>query len=215
MSRPAASQSIPNDRSAGQPLRWQFGGALTASLVDSAGNSVATVDGRGDGHPIRISLGQASATLDVPGEGEFPPLDEKFVRGDELHLMYPQMDQRFAVRLAIEPLTPPANVDAQDFGDGLVVLECRVSVQTDLLDTHPTIDLRTDRDTPLTPLLNEADRRGSTRVDDDTVRLFGDFLEKGVIRRGQPWLVNLPASDEDRLATLSRWQADRKTVLSD
>ena len=200
--------------------QWRLGADDNAHLVASGGRILVTVAAAGDGQPIRVHGDRVRFAFDVPDRGTLPPLDERFIRGDTLHLMYPQSDQRFAVRLSLEVLSGdqfiadnPAVINA---GDPLAtagpMIEARISVQTDLLDTHPMIDLRVaasesthsgDEACGLEDwcVLNEADRRGSRLVDKQCVQLFGDFLEKGVIRRAQPWLmVGSPITDSHRSA---------------
>ncbi len=65
-------------------------------------------------------------------------------------------------------------------------------------------------------LLGVHDSPFTTDKSDDTtlrLRLFGDFLEKGVIRKARPWVVLGPASDE-QLAALWRLQCEQKLPLT-
>ncbi len=144
-----------------------------------------------------------------------PAVGEQYVRGDELHVNYPQArGSSYAVRLAFKPIET-----AKD----LIVLEVTISIQTDLLDTHPKIDVDVfcrsiDSQVPtdasgddevegvgsapisvaaskqhsVSILLGPHDSPFTTNHSTDSLlrlRLFGDFLEKGVIRKARPWIV--------------------------
>lgn len=137
-----------------------------------------------------------------------PELDELFVRGDQLHLSYPQRDGLFALRLALQPIrSTPENL----------VLEVTVAIQTTLLDTHPKLDVVAAggdiRDlsvetiagaggappvsvcegaATVAVILGPHDAPFTTNHSTENeirLRLFGDFLEKGVIRKARPWIV--------------------------
>ena len=182
---------------------------------DDGGDSVWSLDVRGGNHGIRISCAEAATAdtacfaLEAVGDDELPELSEQFVRGDELHLVYPQGEGNYALRLVLQP------IDASD--DGLV-LEAVIAIQTNLLDSHPMVDL-VSKTTDLrreNAGANPGDsgaaeitvgRSGQCEVaallgphdspftldgsweEEIRLRLFGEFLEKGVIRKARPWLV--------------------------
>jgi len=152
-------------------------------------------------------------------EGQrLPEASEQYVRQDRLTINYPQGDGLYAIRLSLEPMACSSQV---------LVFEVTVSIQTDLLDTHPMLDLsvgggealsypaqvdqdnwRADlQDSPsganginlvnrddvsVAILLDRHDAPTTTSLSDAQhlrLRLFGDFLEKGVIRTARPWIV--------------------------
>lgn len=201
----------------------------------SAG-AVWSIDARGGVHGIGADaaddpIGGAVAFAPVEHD-DFPVADEQFVRGDQWHVNYPQGTHSYALRLQLTPIvTTPARL----------VMEACLSIQTDLLDSNPTIDvdapcndidsMNPDNaidDTEVTGigsapisiakssghtvavLLGPHDAPFTTNHSTDTrlrLRLFGEFLEKGVIRRARPWIVidrsgKIPTGDE--LTTLWR-----------
>jgi hypothetical protein len=181
---------------------------IAAWQVDDA---VWRVEARGGRDGIRIALGAESFSVWASDDRPLPRLEEQFVRAEELHLHYPQTGRfEFGFRLVLRPiLEGPIKTDANQ-----IVMEMLVSVQTDLLDSTPTLDLRlpcsaametrrieavdqaaiiassTDCQSVVllgphdAPFTSVAEQAGTVRV-----RLFNDFLEKGVIRRARPWLV--------------------------
>ncbi|QDV46472.1 hypothetical protein Enr13x_63810 [Stieleria neptunia] len=186
-------------------------------------DSVWRIEARGGRDGVALHVGDQAIRLvaqrdqasdqasDQPGNQTLPRLDEQFVRGDELHLSFPQSDDRqFGFRLVVRPVE----------WDGFAVdrnhacFELLVSIQTTLLDAHPSLDLvlparegarvervaasgcrvhhADDGDSAAAVLLGPQDVGGSGPIDPDRaqrVTLFGDFLEKGVIRRARPWLI--------------------------
>ncbi len=157
-----------------------------------------------------------------------PIAGEQYVRGDQWHVNYPQSaDSSYAVRLALKPIETAKN---------LIVLEVTISIQTDLLDTHPKIDIdafcrsivshvpmdpsgdddvtgsgsapisvAASKDYSVSVLLGPHDSPFTTNHSTDSLlrlRLFGEFLEKGVIRKARPWIVidrSASAPTEDQL----------------
>lgn len=138
-----------------------------------------------------------------------PVANEHYVRGDELHVHYPQKEGIFGLRLVLQPIhSTPSHL----------VLEATIAVQTSLLDTHPKVDVIVDssqtRDLKVKdlevvggapPISFSTSETATTAVllgphdapftsdqsnaQQVNLRLFGDFLEKGVIRKARPWLV--------------------------
>ncbi len=143
-----------------------------------------------------------------------PSAGEQYVRGDCWHVNYPQGDSSYALRLALQPIET-----AKDW----IVLEATISIQTDLLDTHPKLDvdvlcqsidslvptdlsgddevesigsapisIAMDSGHHTSVLLGPHDSPFTTNHSTDALlrlRLFGDFLEKGVIRKARPWII--------------------------
>ena len=193
---------------------------------DNRRRPVWSVDARGGARGIRVIRHDADGSepdsrdtvvaLQPVGRDSLPVLAEQFIRGDELHLSYPQREGSFALRLVLKTIA---------LTDRALVLEVVLSVQTDLLDSHPKIDIvagpgrtrrlsETQHSHPVTRpaaatgsapiavcghslgevavLLGPRDcpfTRDQSGDDELRLRLFGDFLEKGVIRKARPWIV--------------------------
>ena len=152
-------------------------------------------------------------------EGQsLPSAAEQFICENRLSVNYPQGDQSYAIRLSIEPIANAA---------GYLVFEVTVSIQTDLLDSHPMVDLIASGDRVISYsvdsevdnwranlgrkeagvdplnllevgdgsvaiLLGQHDApttKNMSNSDSLQLRLFGDFLEKGVIRTARPWVI--------------------------
>ncbi len=170
------------------------------------------VDARGGDEGVQFFVGEQRFGLFASGDQPLPLLDEQFVRGDELHCAFPQVDGRdaFGFRLVIRPLKAGGIETTAARG----LFELLVSVQTSLLDSHPTIDLvmpcaaeRREQSMQSIPaavhfashpqlesavLLGPHDAPFTSVVSGSgelRLRLFGEFLEKGVIRRARPWVV--------------------------
>lgn len=174
-------------------------------------DSVWRIEARGGRDGVALHVGDQSIQLVAPGDQTLPRLDEQFVRGDELHLSFPQSDDRqFGFRLVVRPVQ--WNGFAAD--PTHACFELLVSIQTTLLDSHPTLDLvlpasegaRSERvagsqcrvhhantgDCAVAVILGPQDAGESGAMDTEQtqrVTLFGEFLEKGVIRRARPWLI--------------------------
>ena len=174
--------------------------------VHAASGSSQFRIGNGDIHqsPDRASWFSLQP-VGVPKLGE---VGEQFVRGDELHLHFPQGDALFGFRAVVAPLLSTADT---------LIVEVTLAIQTDLLDSHPKIDLECDGGTVtshaveaisgksgappimtiaepplLAVLLGPHDAPFTTDQSGDdniSLRLFGDFLEKGVIRKARPRIV--------------------------
>ncbi len=193
------------------------------------------MDARGGKHGIGLWLPQSdqrAVSLSPVDQASLPEAAEQFVRGDAWYVNYPQGDGRFAMRLAFRPI---------ETTEDRLLVEVLISIQTDLLDSHPKIDIDIDCQSidsiatadqnfadqgaaagvaPIylangsgyscSVLLGPHDRPFTTShstVSSLRLRLFGEFLEKGVIRRGRPWIVidrSGKPIPEDWL--LQRWQ---------
>ncbi|MEM9365240.1 MAG: hypothetical protein AAGD07_04530 [Planctomycetota bacterium] len=159
----------------------------------------------------RWSLGSAAcptalSILPVAPEAVLPTPEDDFQRDSEWHFSCPQSHEAngsgtFGVNLVVSHLSSEANA---------VVIELILSVQTSLLDSEPTLDFQLRSDVPVTARANNAIHTaviGSQRWSillgphdapftsnhstshDLRLRLFGEFMEKGVIRKARPWLV--------------------------
>ncbi|GAA5505732.1 hypothetical protein [Novipirellula caenicola] len=147
------------------------------------------------------------------GDEVFPQAAEQFVRGDDLHVSYPQQEGSYSIEAVFKPI---ASTDQR------LVIEVILSLETRLLDTHPTVDLVASRSAEsaapketmpfrgcdpislaassglsVAVLLGPHDAPFTANHSSDNelrLRLFGEFLEKGVIRKARPWIV-LSTSD--------------------
>ncbi len=153
-------------------------------------------------------------------ETRLGPCSERYVRGDALHLSFPDTA---AEPVAIDLVLTPIEAD-----QGHLILESVISLRTSLLDSHPAVELQLGAGHPLRPrwgdrpwsqvansgstlwlrsrpsppaegprvsasvFCDDRDRvsiDGPALAEQGSLRFFGDFLEKGVIRKVQPWWV--------------------------
>jgi hypothetical protein len=180
-----------------------------------------SINARGGSHGVQVigEDGSEHFRFDAIEGKELSAVTEQYVRGDELHLLMPQGDNEFGVKLTFEPVE---SSESKNF-----ILQATVSIQTSLLDTHPKLDVAAPAET--TQAIGDAGAAGSPPVSvakqggncvavilgghdspfttnnttdtEISLRLFGDFLEKGVIRKARPWFVF--ASDETALSSES------------
>ncbi|MCS7469806.1 hypothetical protein NZK35_24400 [Stieleria sp. ICT_E10.1] len=174
-------------------------------------DSVWRIEARGGRDGVALHVGDQSVRLVVPGDQTLPRLDEQFVRGDELHLAFPQSDDsQFGFRLVVRPVQWSGFAADPTHA----CFELLISIQTTLLDAHPTLDLvlpasvgargegvaasqcrvhhANSGDCAVAAILGPQDAGESGSIDREPpqrVTLFGEFLEKGVIRRARPWLI--------------------------
>lgn len=174
---------------------------------------------RTTGGTTGISLGDPDGLLHLavrPSQGELLPVaGENYVRGDEWKIHMPQRGGQFSLRMSLRVIDAAAE---------RLVIEPTFSIQTTLLDTHPTLILSAVGGEVRTSRIDVADQRftawtirfsGETgqiavllgphdaphtvdRSTNDSIslQLFGEFLEKGVIRKARPWVI-LDRSDAD------------------
>ncbi len=209
------------------------------------------LDARG-GQAICLGWPNEAAVRFKPvDDSTLPAADEQFVRGRCWNVNYPQADHRLALRIAFEPIETTADS---------ILLEATISIQTDLLDSHPKIDIQSDAksiETLNVPGASQhpasqpgasqhpasqpgasqhpASQSGAAAVtiakSDSTfvaiflgthdspfttelstpeslqLRLFGEFLEKGVIRKARPWILISRAKQEPSESELQAiWQ---------
>lgn len=196
-------------------------------------------------HDCRVVDQHFLSILPVDGK-PLPLASEQFIRGDRVSINYPQGDGNYAIRMSLEPIESSPET---------LVLEATISIQTDLLDSHPMLDLVAEGNevrsvdlpepqpnwrssvisltsgapaisllrgdtTSLAVILDPhdspatSDRSGGHLL---CLRLFGDFLEKGVIRTARPWIVvdRSGAADlEDRLRHWHQQLCKRPLPLS-
>ena len=171
----------------------------------------------------------------LPVDGKpLPVASEQYIRGERYSINYPQADGNYAIRLALEPIEASPQT---------LVLEATLSIQTDLLDSHPMLDLAAEGNevvavgvaqphpnwrssvisltsgAPAISLLRGEttslavilDPHDSPATSDRSsghllcLRLFGDFLEKGVIRTARPWIVVDRSGAPDLEDRLRNW----------
>lgn len=195
---------------------WKATELGVASWSDDFGD--VAIDARGGARGIAIAIEQAVLLVCPVGDDDLPAAGEQFIRedkaGDQWHVNFPQGNSQYALRLMLTPI---------ESCEERLILEVCVSVQTDLLDSHPKLDLQVDCNKleSLVPqdefgkddvigsgsaaistassgggatsvILGTHDQPFTTNHSTDMMlrlRLFGDFLEKGVIRRARPWVV--------------------------
>ncbi|MDM4016863.1 hypothetical protein [Roseiconus lacunae] len=175
----------------------------------------------GDAVGPSVFISGSAVSLCHPNAQTLPALDEQFVRTNELHWSFSQAEgNEFGYRLVVRPVEIPGWIATAK----RVAFEWIVSVQTSLLDSHPTIDLVLPPSGGKSAKVMEFSDLGAmaflTEIDDLRVavilggrdapfteviphdagtrlRLFGQFLEKGVIRRARPWVLieRTPTSD--------------------
>ncbi|MCM2372965.1 hypothetical protein [Aporhodopirellula aestuarii] len=158
-----------------------------------------------------ISLGDVDHSLHLRvanvGPDALPSAGEQYVCGDSWKIDYPQESGKYCLRLSIRVVHATAT---------RIIWEPTFSIQTSLLDTDPSLELTavgctanllaadlppdvsasvarpSDDSGQLIVLLGPhdapftKDRSSGNRLD---LRIFGEFLEKGVIRKARPWVI--------------------------
>lgn len=183
---------------------------LVGHIIADGHEWVCRATGGTDG----ISLGDPDGLLHLtvqPSQGEnLPVAVENYVRGDEWKVTFPQSTGQFGLRISLRAVFASAT---------RLVLEPTLSIQTSLLDTHPTLMLSAMGGTTESSLIEvesseqkvsvhsvrlagqagqiavllgpydapfTADHSSDQRVE---LQIFGEFLEKGVIRKARPWVI--------------------------
>lgn len=211
-----------------------------------AGDGIWNINASGGDHGVTLHArdrGVALASLVPVGDDRFPAATESFVRDDEWHVDFPQQDGSYSVHLVFRPI----EASASD-----LLLESTISIQTNLLDTHPTLDFTATGDgfqvwTPkseskfaaaaakndsigagcltgvvgdsaaVTVMLDRHDYPWTLDLSDDAairLRLFGEFLEKGVIRKARPWIcIQRGVTDIDESQMIRHWESLQASPL--
>lgn len=254
------------------PDVWQLADSPWQMRVAGAGQGIVM---RGVGDDADSPLG---ARLQPVGDDRLPSLGEVFVRGDELHLDYPQAGERWGLNLVVRPVA---------FAPSRLILAWTLGIQTTLWESHPTIDLVVSgtglrrwildgpnaadpavaaafplaeapvggqiasqdeglpqgrpggaespggagsfpggaaaisrvrqRDGAIAVLLGPRDFPWTSELsgsDEIRLRLFGEFLERGVIRKAQPWLVLDGPVRADEVSSLAEsWRTLSRSPL--
>jgi hypothetical protein len=189
---------------------------------------------------IRLAMAQdtsheSTGLISLVG-GDLPPVTDAFVRGDELHLALPQDDAGNA-GLELVLLVVQANRD-------FLVVESTLAIQTLRLDAHPMVELALPGEDPISRhsqdsawVFSRQNKPSDLRLDGPTVkilvderdqpstnesgtaagtiRFFGEFMEKGVIRKVQPWWVwSSAGSDAMRMRGLAAELTKRPLPLA-
>ena len=200
-------------------------------------------DARG-GHAIQMAttddMSESSLVRLRPvDQTNHPDAGEQFIRGKSWNVNYPQRDGGHALRIAFEPIESTANT---------LLLQTTISIQTDLLDTNPKLDVEVATDSIdsfathgsqskgssddhgcppvsiargpngfIAVLLGPHDSPFTTNLSTPSsmrLRLFGEFLEKGVIRKAKPWiLIDRSGQSPDRQQLETHWQQLRDSPL--
>ena len=158
--------------------------------------------------------GAPAVSLRAVNDDRLPAAGEQFIRGDEWHVAYPQASGVYALRMTYRPIAATAN---QFVLETTIAIQTdrldthpQLDIEVDCLDIDsfvPTdrsgdnevessgsapISLAKARQHSVSVLLGPHDSPFTTNLSTDMLlrlRLFGDFLEKGVIRKARPWLV--------------------------
>ncbi|MEM6978412.1 MAG: hypothetical protein AAF539_02010 [Planctomycetota bacterium] len=183
------------------------------------------VDPAGSG--ISLLVNQRSiGRLQPVGDQRFSPPCEDYIRGNQWHCVFPQDTNAFSMKvvwtmvehssshLLIEPTISiqTSLLDSQPVLDWVVP---GVAVSVDLLNdssrpcplvqSRSSEDQRSEQSLGIVTVLSRSDASSTSDASahvEMRLRLFGEFLEKGVIRKSRPWiLIQTP------LAALSREQA--------
>ncbi len=188
---------------------WTIEGSDAARRGEHGGDWICCAGGG----PTGIDFGDRSEALHLSvanvGEDILPIVSEQYVCGDAWKMHFPQTTGQYSLRLSVRVVHATAT---------RIIWEPTFSIQTSLLDTTPSLALtsrgepderiaeissvlpdqvsvcacRGHDDGQLIVLLGPNDapfaknRCSRTRLD---LRIFGEFLEKGVIRKTRPWIV--------------------------
>ncbi|TWU21022.1 hypothetical protein Pla52o_40540 [Novipirellula galeiformis] len=197
---------------------WKSNELGSATWSDA--NAVWRFNTSGGAQGIQIGLeGENLSRVELTSVADdtFPTATEQFIRGDQLHVQFPQDAGSYSIEAVFKPIRSSENQ---------LLIEVTLSLETLWLDTHPTVDLvarggggkvacdnaqananadsQTGHCAPISlansqaeavsvaVLLGQHDAPFSTdcSTDDELrLRLFGEFLEKGVTRKARPWIA--------------------------
>lgn len=203
------NRAQPLAKNIGLHGHWTVEGFNDCPPAEHAGDWVCSASGGAAG----IELGDRSGALQLAvanvGDDLLPLAGEQYVCGDAWKVDFPQSIGKFSLRLSVRVVqaTPTR-----------IIWEPTFSLQTSLLDSAPSLALtaRGEPDERVRPWVDELsesvcvaacrtpeggqmivllgpndapstkNRCSRTRLD---LRIFGEFLEKGVIRKARPWIV--------------------------
>ncbi|TWT66555.1 hypothetical protein [Allorhodopirellula solitaria] len=204
---------IQNSGNAEQPGKnigqWSIEGDQRGSHAADAGEWTCCATGGRAGITLGDQAGALQLNIANVGDDALPTAGEQYVCGDAWKIHFPQATGQYSLRLSVRVVQA---------SETRIVWEPTFSIQTSLLDSAPSLELtargESDRrvaevadalaaqvsicavsapDTGQVIVLlgpNDApftkDRCSRTRLD---LRIFGDFLEKGVIRKTRPWII--------------------------
>lgn len=172
-----------------------------------------------------------------PIDGEpFPMIGEQFVCDDQFHAQFPQGDAAYAVRFACDRIESDAPVQVFELRLSIQTVRMEGEPALDLVidDAKPATDQAAGESGPsvtysdlpgvawvlendghqLAMLLCTEDLAAVETLAPNQERCFGQFLEKGVIRRIRPWLVYAPPGVSLPLADLRQSLEDSPIPLS-
>jgi len=182
--------------------RWGAAGGGETPLWLGETNAESSAD------PLRLVLESTDAR-------RLPPAAESFIRGSQWHLSMPE-DADWSQSAGVDPFSLSMVARVVESSAMRWVVELTLAIQTSRLDTHPKLDLHcrgravwskskatgnpavVARMQPSTGvgqvavLLDHHDAPFTSNCSTDQecrLRFFGEFLEKGVIRKARPWLV--------------------------
>ncbi|GEM_PF-5536934 len=184
---------------------WHIDQLGQATFLDSTATPLASVSARGRQAGVHLGVHAGSqatslAVTDVTGE-PLPAVGDSYVRGNDFIARLAQ-GENDAFGLTLQATL--VETEARS-----TVLECVAEMQTRLLDSHPEIEfavaaesietlapgseLVTCEGQYLSVLRTPRDQAASRTLPPDSgiyrLRIFGDFLEKGVIQKCRLWLV--------------------------
>ncbi len=223
-------------------MDWNVQSDKAALIV---GDWRAELDPRTPANGLRISRTQQGTQSNIaqifrvtPKPSHSFTIQESYVREEDMIVRYEQSgDDLYTFQLNWRKLT-------SDIA-GAFAIELWISVQTSLLDTHPTIEVRSRatesqwhaltlddlsyeksdvvsmglfKKSGVTSLLmiQPSDANQAKRVldkkEDFTLRMFGDFMEKGVIRRARLCFLSIPG-EVSRYTMIKEYRAFAESPL--
>ncbi|TWU42417.1 hypothetical protein [Novipirellula artificiosorum] len=200
-------------------------------------------DARGGEHGIAIGMApdpQFAARFRAVEHDTMPSAAEQFVRGDQWHVVLPQQTESYSLRLAFQPIRGNSDrmlfevtvsletslLDTQPMlellasGKALDSIGVPESLGAPADQGCPPISIATGPTGSIAVLLGPHDYPFTTDETTDAglrLRLFGQFLEKGVIRKARPWILITRSGDQpshDELRQIYRELADSPLPLT-
>ncbi|TWU16336.1 hypothetical protein Poly21_35410 [Allorhodopirellula heiligendammensis] len=204
-----SSCAQPDEFKNGLHGHWMVEGPCETQPKQQHQDWICAASGGGLGIEFGNREGSLQLTVSNVGGQDLPTAAEQYVCGDAWKVSFPQSTGQYSLRMSVRVVQATAT---------RIVWEPTFSIQTSLLDTAPSLALsargepderlaefsaavpeqvgvrarRTEDGGQLIVLLGPTDapftknRCSRTRLD---LRIFGEFLEKGVIRKARPWIV--------------------------
>jgi len=214
--------------------QWETADGLW-NVDAKGGESGITLQARDRGVPL--------AGLHPVGRDALPEATESFVRGDTWHVHYSQAQGSYSLDLVFRPIESSAKrlvleltlsihtslldshptIDLVAEGDGFRVWTPRSEFEwyraTQPSDSGGASCLTAviGETAAVSVLLGRRDYPFTLDLSDDRaiqLRLFGDFLEKGVIRKARPWIcMQRDVKDVDESAMIDLWHRLQESPL--